>query len=403
MQPDDKDGSEGRGPPGPASFSFVCGRRRFKVLLFIPNLQQGGAERQILELLTKLPPRFEPVLCVWKDVIHYREYLPPGQPRHVLDVTDMGRRGLQRLVEVLREEQPHIIHSYRDKANLWARLAARSARVPIVLTGVRNRAMAPLYLATEWYLSQQSDRVLTNSEGVRQELIRFARVRPEKIQIIHNFIDLDRFRPPSPEERAAARARFKIGEDELALVVPGRISLQKHQMGLARALARLKSSGHLPGQVRVLLAGRERDRVYAALLPHWESWLGVDQILARMGTVNDMPALYHAADAVVMASLWEGLPNAVLEAHASGLPAVVSHAANVDRIVLDGESGFEVPTFDCAALAKALGCLIAASPEERRRMGERGRAHVAATFSPQRVLNETVALYDRLLAEKGLT
>ena len=57
-----------------------------------------------------------------------------------------------------------------------------------------------------------------------------------------------------------------------------------------------------------------------------------------------MASLYHAADALVMPSLWEGLPNAVLEAHASGLPAVVSHAANIDRLVLDGESGFEVPT-----------------------------------------------------------
>lgn len=380
----------------------MYGRRRFKVLLFIPHLQQGGAERQILELMTKLPPRFEPVLCVWKDAVHYREYLPPGQPRHVLDVAEMGQRGLHRLIEVLRLEKPHIIHSYRDKANLWARLAARRAGVPIVLTGVRNRAMAPLYLATEWYLSQQTDRVLTNSVGVRQELIHWARVQPEKIQIIHNFIDLDRFRPPSPGERAAARARFHLADNELVLVVPGRISFQKHQMGLARAIARLKARGRWPAHVRVLLAGRERDRFYAALFPRWASWLGVEGIFARMGTVTDMAALYHAADAVVMASLWEGLPNAVLEAQSSGLPVLVSHAANVDGIVLDGDSGFEVPTFDCGALCAGLGRLIESSPEERRRMGERGRAHVAAAFSPQRVLNETVALYDRLLAEKGL-
>ncbi len=376
--------------------------RRHKVLLFIPNLQQGGAERQILELLTKLPPRFDPVLCVWNQAVHYREYLPPGQPRHVLGVDRMGRLGLQRLIEVLRQEQPHILHSYRDKANLWARLAAWRAEVPIVVTGVRNRAIAPAYLATEWYLSRRTDRVLTNSEGVRQELIRWAHVRPEKIQIIHNFLDLNRFRPATPEERLAARARFHIADDELALVVPGRISLQKHQMGLARALADLKRRGRLPAKVRVLLAGRERDRLYAALFPRWAAWLGVDQTLVRMGTVNDMPALYHAADGLVMPSLWEGLPNAVLEGQACGLPAVVSHAANVDRIVVDGESGFEVPTFDCAGLADALGRLIETSPEERQRMGARGRAHVAAAFSAERVLGETVALYDRLLAGKGL-
>ena len=79
--------------------------RRHKVLLFVPNLQQGGAERQILELMTRLPPRFETTLCLYEDVVHYREYLPPGEPRHVLGARRMGPRGLDRLVEVLRRER----------------------------------------------------------------------------------------------------------------------------------------------------------------------------------------------------------------------------------------------------------------------------------------------------------
>src|SRR5262249_45160136 len=153
---------------------------RHKVLLVIPNLQQGGAERQILELMTKLPPRFETSLCLYEDVVHYPEYLPPGQPRHVLGVRRMGRRGLARLVDVIREERPHIVHSYRDGANLWTRLATRRAPVPIVVTAVRTRAMSLMNLATEWHLSKRSDRVLANSEGIRRELVSLARVAPEK-------------------------------------------------------------------------------------------------------------------------------------------------------------------------------------------------------------------------------
>jgi glycosyltransferase involved in cell wall biosynthesis len=115
-----------------------------------------------------------------------------------------------------------------------------------------------------------------------------------------------------------------------------------------------------------------------------------------------MVSLYHAADALVLPSLYEGLPNAVLESHACGLPAVVSHAANIDGLVLDGQSGFEVPTFDHEALAGALARLFALSDEERRAMGARGRAHIASTFSVDRILEETVRLYDGLLAQKGL-
>jgi glycosyltransferase involved in cell wall biosynthesis len=374
-----------------------------KVMLLIPNLQQGGAEKQILELARNLPARFAPTLCLWNDTIHYRDLLPAGEPRHVLGVRRLGRKGLRRLQEVLREEQPTILHSYRDKANFLARLALRRAPVPVVLTSVRNRAINPLYLLTEWYLSRRSDRVLTNSEGVRHELVRWARVPDSKIQVIHNFIDLQRFHPPTVEERAAARARFNLASDELGLLLPGRVSLQKNHMGLVLSLAWLRRRGRLPAKVRVLLAGRERDRFYAAWTWRLAALLGVDKHLVRLGVVTDMPALYHAADALLLPSLWEGLPNAVLEGHASALPALVSHAANVDRIVLPGESGLEVPTFGIRSLAAALGRLIETPAEQLRRMGERGRAHVAAAFGPQRVLAETVALYDALLAQKELS
>jgi glycosyltransferase involved in cell wall biosynthesis len=382
--------------------SETPGGKRHKVLLFIPNLQQGGAERQILELMTRLPPRFETTLCLYEDVVHYREYLPPGEPRHVLGTRKMGPRGLRRLVEVLQQEKPDILHSYRDKANFWARLATRRAAVPVVVTAVRSRAMHVMHLATEWWLSKSSDRVIANSEGVRRELVDLAGVAPDKVQLLHNFIDLDKFRPPTAEERAAARARWGLAPGEIALLLPGRVGLQKHQVGLAIALARLSRAGRLPANVRVLLAGRNRDRLYSAFLPRLLSWLGLTKIVRFLGTVNEMLPLYHAADALVMPSLFEGLPNAVLEAHACGLPAVVSHAANIDGIVVDGVSGYEAPTFDHDALAEALARMLALRPEERRAMGEHGRAHVAKTFSVDRVLEETVRLYDGLLAAKGL-
>jgi glycosyltransferase involved in cell wall biosynthesis len=388
---------EADGTSGPTSPA------KHKVLLFIPNLQQGGAERQILELMTRLPPRFAPTLCLYEDVVHYREYLPPGEPRYVLGERRMGRAGLAKLVEVLKTERPQILHSYRDKANFWARLATRRVAVPIVITAVRSRAMHVMHLATEWWLSRRSDRVIANSEGVRRELIGLAGVAPEKIQLLHNFIDLERFRPPSDDERRAARARWGVADGELALVLPGRVGVQKHQLGLAIAMARLKRAGRLPPNVRVLLAGRNRDRVYSAVLPRVLAWLGLADVVRFLGPVSEMLSLYHAADALVMPSLYEGLPNAVLEGHACGLPAVVSHAANIDGIVVDGDSGFEVPTFDHATLADALARLFAATTEERRAMGAHGRAHVAATFSVERILDETVRLYDGLLAEKGLT
>lgn len=377
-----------------------------KVLLFIPHLQQGGAERQILELMTRLPPRYAPTLCLYgasdKDRIHYKDYLPPGEPKHVLGVDEMGPVGLARLIALLKQERPTILHSYRDKANFWARLAAMVAPVPIVLTSVRNRYQGPFYGPAEFVLQHKSARVLVNSVGIEDELVSWSRVSPAKIQVINNFIDLERFRPPSADERAAARARFGLAPTDLALILPGRLAIQKHQLGLGLALGYLKRAGVLAKHVKLLLAGRRRDKAYSRIVPPWFELQGIAEHVQYLEPVKDIDRLYHAADALVMPSLYEGLPNAVLEAHACGLTAVVSHAANRDTIVVDGETGYEVPTLDHRALANAIARVIGHTDAERRAMGAKGRTHVAARFNPERIQAETTALYDTLLAEKGL-
>lgn len=371
---------------------------RHKILYLTPNLKQGGAERQLLELIRRLPDRFEPVMCVFDEAVHYAEYLLPGEPRHVLGVQRMSRRGFGRLCEVLRRERPAILHTWRDTANFWGRMATARVPVPIVVASTRNRQLHPFNLLTERRFARRTARVLANSEGVRRELVAIARVPAEKVQVIHNFIDLDRFRPPTAEERAQARARWSLAPGDIALLVPGRISLQKHQFGVALALGMMRRRGQLPANVRLLLAGRRHDRIYSALLGPWLKLQGIHERVTHLGTVTDMVSLYQAADVAVLPSLWEGLPNAVLEALACGLPAVVSHAANIDRIVT-AEAGIEVPTFAHRPLAEALARITALGDDERRQMGARGRAHIADNFSATRVLGEIVQLYDRLLAE----
>lgn len=375
---------------------------RHKVLLFIPHLQQGGAERQILELMRRLPPRFAPTLCLYRDDDHHYDGYVDGARITALGVDAMGARGLARLVRLLRAEAPAILHSYRDKANLWARLAALVTPVPVVLTSVRNRYQGWRFGSAEFLLQRVSDRVLTNSRGVHEELVRWSRVAPERIEIIHNFIDLDAFQPPTDDQRRAARARFGFADDELIVLLPGRLARQKHQLGLAAAIKILVRRGELPANVRFVLAGRRRDRFYARAVPIAIRALGVERFVTYLEPVKDMCALYHASDVLVMPSLYEGMSNAVLEAHACGLPAVVSYAANRDGIVVHGETGFEVATFDPRPLASALRDMIALTPAQRRAMGQRGRAHVASTFHPDRALDQLVALYDRLLVEKGL-
>jgi glycosyltransferase involved in cell wall biosynthesis len=369
-----------------------------KILFVIPGLRQGGAERQLLELMRRLPARFQSTLCVYDgEQIHYKDQLPPGEPRHVLGVRRMNPRGLRALAEVIRAERPDILHSYRDRANLWTRVAlvAHGVRVPVVITSVRNQNIDPLNLLAEEQFIDTTDQVLCNSEGIRRELVDRLHLPPSRIQVIPNFIDTTRFQPATPEARAAARARWELKEDELALLLPGRVSLQKHQVGLMFALWSLRRDGHLPDHVRILLAGRARDVLYARLVGALVRLFGLQRHVRFLGAVTDMPSLYHASDAILLPSLFEGMPNAVIEGNACGVPALVSRAANEDGLVQDGITGFEVPTADSDALPGALERLWSLPPATRAQMGAQARARVLQTLDPDAILGQIVAVYDR--------
>ena len=374
---------------------------RTKVFYFIPNLQQGGPEGQILSLINQLPARFEPVLCVYHaDEVFFDGRCPPGQPAHELGVRRMNLRALDRLTDIMRREKPDIVHSYRDKANFWARLAAKRARVPITITGCRNRMMGLPYLATEWLLQRLSAVILANSIGVKRELVRWARVRANKVRVIYNLLDVDYFRPPTDAERAEARARWQLDPGSRALLLPGRVGIQKHHLGLLAAMRTLARRGAWPKDVVVLFAGRERDRLTSALAHRLARHPSLERAVRFLGAVKDIRSLYWASDVLVMPSLYEGLANAALEGCASGLPALLSKAANVDSIIRPGETGWQVPTLRHRPLAAALADVIVTPSERLAAMGRAGRAHVAARFAPRKdhVLDQMVAVYDELLA-----
>jgi glycosyltransferase involved in cell wall biosynthesis len=371
---------------------------RIKVFFFIPTLDQGGAERQILALMSRLPARFEPVLALWHDqTIHFPELLPPGQPRHVLGTNRMTRASFRRLVEILRLERPAIVHCFLNRANFWGRLAALRAGVPVVISSNRARMMELRYLPFERWLSQRCQLIITNSVGVRDELVSVAQVEPHRIRIIHNVLDLDSFRPPTPAERQAARAHHGFSDKQRVVLLPGRVSVQKHQLGLLLALARLAKQGRLPEDVVVTLPGRQSGSLIGRLVARLAARRCLRGVVRLPGAESDMRCLYWSADLLVLPSLWEGLPNVALEAAASGLPALLSRSANLDGIVVHGESGWDVPTGDHWALAEALAEAFDLPRARWAEMGLRGRQRIEALFQPARVVAETVAAYDELL------
>jgi len=271
------------------------------------------------------------------------------------------------------------------------------AGVPVIISSNRARMMELRYLPFERWLSEKCALIITNSVGVRDELVGVARVDPARIRIIHNVLDLAQFRPPTPDERREARARHGFSDDERVLLLPGRVSVQKHQLGLLLALGRLARQGRLPDRLVVSLPGRRKRTTIGRVVEWLAGRARLRPVVRLPGPSSDMRSLYWAADLLVLPSLWEGLPNVALEACASGLPSLLSHAANLDGIVAPGETGWEVPTGDHWALAEAIAAALELPRARWAEMGRAARLRIEGLFPPERVIAETVATYDQLL------
>ena len=129
--------------------------------------------------------------------------------------------------------------------------------------------------------------------------------------------------------------------------------------------------------------------------------LGLTGAVHFLGPRNDVPALMRRFDLFVLPSLWEGLPNAALEAMAARRAVVATAVDGTPEAVLEGSTGLLVPPRDSAALAQAIIALLADEPR-RRRLGEAGRQRVESEFSMDRMVSQIEALYRAALKEAGL-
>ena len=195
--------------------------------------------------------------------------------------------------------------------------------------------------------------------------------------------------PPGRAERGAARAALGLPPDAFVVAVLGRISGWKGQDVAVRALAQL------PDDAVLLIAGepwRGEERHLREL-----RWLAHAHNLAdrvvHAGFVEDVSLVYGAADVIAVPSKQpDPLPNAALEAAASGCCVVASNHGGLPEIIRDGETGILVAPGDPTALAAAI------AGADRERLGAAAAIDVARRFAPERMLNEIQALYDRLLS-----
>lgn len=321
-------------------------------------------------------------------------------------------RGLAELVALLRRAQPAIVHAFATRPCVWGRIAARLAGVPVVVgtlpglgslyagDGPRVRAARAAYRPLQRLACRLADRtIFQNGDDLRQ-LVAEGVVAPERALVIPGSgvpTALYAQGRVGEEERARARAELGLRSGEVVVTMIARVIRSKGVMEFARAARELAAQG---SPARFVLVGpaveSSVDRLSAAELA--ELRLSV----TWPGPRRDVAAVLAVSDLFVLPSAYrEGVPRALLEAAAMGLPLVSTDTPGCRDVVADGENGLLVPPGDAAALAAAVGRL-AAAPELRRLMGPASRRRAVERFDLDVVAARTAELYQTLLAQRGL-
>ncbi len=362
--------------------------RPARVTLAITDLDVGGAERALVALAAGLDRRrwLPSVACLGPEGALASPLRAAGIEVACLDADRRKPvRAVARLAASFRRSRPEIVQSFLFHANVAARLAAPMAGRPWVVGGLRVAERQRRWHLT---LDRLTSRLGVGSACVSEGVLRFARdegrIDPERLTVIPNGVD------PAPFDAAVPADRAALGVPAgatLALYV-GRLDPQKGVPFLLDAAGRVAAADpawHLA------IAGDGPER--AALVALAATIPPLAERLHWLGRRDDVPALLKAADLLVLPSLWEGMPNVVLEAMAARRAVVATEVEGTEDLVLPGRSGWLVPPGDPAALANALRD-AASDPARLRRHGEAGRARVEARFTPKRVVDA----YERLWA-----
>lgn len=364
------------------------GSDRMRVLAIINALGEGGTERSLAELVEPLRERGIDVsiaILRSRGAEGVENWLrEQGVDIHMLPP---GRRAYPAFRSLVRTLRPDVIHSMLFEANMVARLSTIGLGVP-VLTSLVNTSYAPERLATvstsPWKVrTVQAVDAVTGwlfvdhfhvvSEAVKVDAVRRLRVRPAKITVAQRGRK-DPLAELKGDERMRIRSEFDIAENDLVVVNVGRHEHQKDQVTLVASMAPIL---HERDDIWLWIVGRDGNAsadLRRAIADH-----KVEDRVLLTGHRSDVPAVLAAADVFAMTSRYEGLPGAMIEAIAMGLPVVGSDIAPI-REVVDARCALLAPAADAVSFSRCTRQLLD-DAVARSELGSNGRRRYEDSFS----------------------
>jgi glycosyltransferase involved in cell wall biosynthesis len=375
-----------------------------RLLVVITSSGVGGAELALWRILARLDrARFQPVVVSLKEPGEVAsriralgiEVLSPGVsdetgPWGALELLLAARR----LPRLLGGRRFDIVHTHLFRAHMAGRLAARRVGARAVVNSYLSsvEGEGPLAARADRWTRGRVTRFHVLSEALASRLRERLGVPPERCAVIANGVDLAEADAALAAARPEARAQLGLQRTDVGIAYVGRLHAEK---GVGALIGAFHALLQTEPTARLLLAG---DGPQRRALERTVDTLRLRPFVRFLGSVPSPWPLLAGADVFALPSLWEGMPNALLEAMAAGLPVVATAVGAVPEMVADGREGLLVPPGDPAALARAL-LELAGSRARRAEMGRRSRARVEAAYRIEDTVAGIERLYDEVLVE----
>lgn len=358
-----------------------------QIWYIIGSLKVGGANRTLIDLANNLNPRyFDVTIYTILDTNPLASELNNDIELRTLDAsskTDFPV--IFQFVYELRRSQPKILQSFCFYDNILARIGGAASPGTSIISGVRAVPENPNRIReiADKKTMPLSDYVVSNSEAGRQLAISRG-AEPASTYVVENGRDLEAYKSATASKNI--RHSFKIPLDATVVGTVGRLIERKGHYDLMKAWSKVHTK-HPNSYLLMVGDGPEREG-----LEEMAANYGCSDSVIFAGTRSDVPELLDAMDIFVFPSHFEGLPGALIEAMAAGLPIVATSANGNSELITDGETGLLTPVQNPSALANRISILIE-DDKLSCTLGERATTEAIERFSLSKMVSEFSSIY----------
>jgi len=368
-----------------------------RILFLVNGFAIGGAEVKLLELVKEIkkrsPQTYYPIVCAIGqggplqerfEKMNVETYVFPK--KHKYDVFL-----IYKVYQLLKKKRIDILQTNLYYADIIGAYAAKLAGMTKVISwdamtapyhyGIKN--LLAYRLASKWFVVS-----VAVSNAIKTKIIQERHVPADKTTTIHYGVDLQYF---LDTKNQAYRKILGFHSKDIVLGTVARLSEQKGHRYLIDAIKEIVKKYE---NIRVLFIG---DGPLRKKLELQVNQLGLDSIIKFLGFRSDVKEILGVLDIFILPSLFEGLPNVVLEAMACGKPVIATNVSGIPEIIVDHQTGILIPPKDSNAIVQAIFQMLE-NPKKMKMMGKMSRKRVEEEFNLKKQVNSFIELYEKMLS-----